>query len=132
MIEARESTVDRPGGREGTDRVATKRASPYVATITVTRQSKDDVGFREIFVSVDGEQIGMLQYGESITHELAAGPHRVRAHNTLFWKRVTFHVEPGEHLEFMLINRGGRFTYPLVALLGVAPLYLTVLQRSVR
>jgi len=45
---------------------------------------------------------------------------------------VTFHVEPGEHLEFMLINRGGRLTYPLVALLGVAPLYLTVLQRSVR
>ena len=67
---------------------------------------------------------------KGVTLEVQPGRHRIDVHNTLFWKHVTFHVEPGEHIEFMLINRGGRFTYPLVALMGVAPLYLTVKQRS--
>src|SRR4051812_13072238 len=30
------------------------------ARITITRKSKDDVGFREIFVSLDGEQVAIL------------------------------------------------------------------------
>jgi hypothetical protein len=100
--------------------------------VTVTRTHSKDIQIRQVYVRLDGSPPTSLLYGESFTLEVQPGRHRLFIHNTLFWKRVTFHVEPGEHLEFMLINRGGRFTYPLVALLGVAPLYLTVQQRSVR
>jgi hypothetical protein len=100
--------------------------------VTVTRTDQKDIQIRQVYVRLDGGRRVALLYGESFTLEVQPGRHRLDVHNTLFWKHVTFHVEAGEHLEFMLINRGGRFTYPLVALLGVAPLYLTVKQRSVR
>lgn len=99
--------------------------------VTVSRTHAKDIQIRQLYVRLDrGPRVALL-YGESFTLEVLPGRHRLDVHNTLFWKHVTFHVEPGEHIEFMLINRGGRFTYPLVALLGVAPLYLTVRQRSV-
>lgn len=100
--------------------------------VTVTRTHTTDIQIRQLYVRLDGGPRTALLYGESFTLEVQPGRHLLHVHNTLFWKRVTFHVEPGEHLEFMLINRGGKFTYPLVALLGVAPLYLTVQRRSVR
>src|SRR3982751_795666 len=75
------------------------------STITVTRQSPQDVGFREIFVSVDGEQIAMLRHGEAVTHEVTPGAHRLRAHNTLFWKTHELVLKPGEHARFIAINR---------------------------
>ena len=114
-----------PGSRGAADlRVATRR-SDYVATITISRQSPQDVGFREIFVSVDDEQIAILGPGETVTHELPAGPHRLRAHNTLFWKTHDIVLQPGEHARFIAINRAGWGTFGWLILLGAAPLYLT-------
>jgi hypothetical protein len=100
--------------------------------VTVARTDQKDIQIRQVYVRLDRGKSVALLYGESFTIEIQPGRHRLDVHNTLFWKRVTFHVEPGEHLEFTLINRGGRFTYPLIMLMGVAPLYLTVKQRSVR
>jgi hypothetical protein len=99
--------------------------------VTVCRTHQRDIQIRQLYVSLDRCPRLALLYGESFTLEIQPGRHSLFVHNTLFWKRLTFHVEPGEHLEFMLINRGGRFTYPLIALMGVAPLYLTVKQRSI-
>jgi hypothetical protein len=99
--------------------------------VTVARTDRQDIQIRQVYVRLDRGKSVALLYGESFTIEIQPGRHRLDVHNTLFWKHVTFHVEPGEHLEFMLINRGGRFTYPLIMLMGVAPLYLTVRQRSV-
>jgi hypothetical protein len=126
-VELRERTLDgRPlGGREGSHLAEVERRSPHVATITVTRESKDDVGFREIFVSVDGESVAILQYGESVTHELPAGPHRLRAHNTLFWKTIDVVLQPGEHARFIAINRAGFGTFGFMVFLGASPVYLT-------
>ena len=93
--------------------------------ITVSRQSPDDVGFREIFVSVDGDPIGILQHGEALTTELPAGPHRIRAHNTLFWKTHEIVVHPGEHVRFEAINRAGWGTFGMLFILGAMPVYLT-------
>jgi hypothetical protein len=95
------------------------------STITVTRQSPQDVGFREIFVSVDGEQIAMLRHGEAVTHEVTPGAHRVRAHNTLFWKTHELVLKPGEHARFIAINRAGFGTFGLLFFLGSMPVYLT-------
>ena len=114
-----------PGSRVGTDLVRTSRRQNFVASITVSREADEDVGFREVFVQVDGKDVGMLRYGDSISHELPAGPHRIRAHNTLFWKTHDVVLQPGEHARFVAINRAGWGTFGLLMFLGAAPVYLT-------
>ena len=126
MISALRRHGDQPGERlAGADRSRVSARTNYLASITVSRESNADVGFREIFVSVDGEQIALLQYGESITHELPAGPHRIRAHNTLFWKTHDVVLQPGEHARFIAINRAGFGTFGFMMFLGASPVYLT-------
>jgi hypothetical protein len=114
-----------PGSRVGSDLVRSSRRSNYVACITVSRTSAEDVGFREVFLLVDGTEVGILSHGETITHELPAGPHRVRAHNTLFRKTHDIVLQPGEHARFVAVNRAGWATFGLLMILGAAPLYLT-------
>lgn len=114
-----------PGSGIGADLARVSRRSNYVACITVSRTSRDDVGFREVFVSVDGTQVAILAHGEQVTHELPAGPHRLRAHNTLFWKTHDIVLQPGEHARFTAINRAGWGTFGILMFLGAAPLYLT-------
>jgi hypothetical protein len=114
-----------PGGVTGASlAIATPRAE-QVATITVSRQSPDDAGIREIFVSVDGEQIAILKNGEAVTHDLPAGPHRIRVHNTLFWKTYPVVLQPAEHARFKAANKAGWGSFGFLMVLGAAPLYLT-------
>ena len=96
-----------PGSRLDADLVRSTRRSNFVASITVSREAKEDVGFREVFVQVDGKDVGMLRFGETLSHELPAGPHRIRAHNTLFWKTHDGVLQPGERARFAAINRAG-------------------------
>lgn len=125
-MELRDTVGQRPPGRAAGDSlVKVRAASNYVATITVTRTAPEDVGIREIYVSVDGEQIGILGPSESITYEIPAGPHRIRAHNTLFWKTHDVVLQPGEHARFKAINRAGWGSFGILMVLGAAPLYLT-------
>ena len=98
------------------------------ATVTVTRTSPDDVGFREVFVSLDGEEIAILHSGDTVTREVAPGPHELRAHNTLIRKREQFELKAGETATFLAINKAGRGTFSILSLLGAGPIYLT-LQR---
>ena len=101
----------------------------WTAAITVRRQSKDDVGYREIHVSLDGESLGILRYGDVITRETTPGRHRLQAHNTLFWKTLEFTLGVDEHARFIAINRAGFGTYSVLAFfigfLGAGPFYLT-------
>jgi hypothetical protein len=101
----------------------------WTARITVRRQSRDDVGYREIYVSLDGERIGILQHGDEITRETTPGRHKLQAHNTLFWKTLEFTLMVGEHASFIAINRAGFGTYSVLAFfigfLGAGPFYLT-------
>ena len=80
---------------------------------------------RQVFVSVDGRSFASLLFGESFTGEVPAGPHRLRAHNTLVWKTVDCDLAPGEHAHFRIVNRPGFGTYALLSLLGTGPIYLT-------
>ena len=93
--------------------------------ITVTRRHPDDVRDRQIIVSVDGENLATLLYGQQATREVAPGRHRLRAHNTLFWKNLEVDLQPGEEARFSVINRAGSGTLSLLGILGVGPLYLT-------
>ncbi len=95
------------------------------ARITITRRHESDVRDRQIVVSVDGEHLDTLLYGQQATREIAPGPHRLKAHNTLFWRNLDVDLEPGEHARFIVINRAGSGTLSLLGILGVGPLYLT-------
>jgi hypothetical protein len=95
------------------------------ARITVVRQSGEDIAQREIFMALDGKDLAILRHGEGVSTEVNAGPHRLRAHNTLFWKTQEFELRPGEHARFTVVNRAGWGTYSMMGWLGAGPIYLT-------
>lgn len=99
--------------------------STETARVTVTRQAPGDMGQREIFLALDGKDLAILRHGESVTREVPAGPHRIRAHNTLIWKTIELDLKPGEHARFRAINRAGWGTYSLMGWLGAGLIYLT-------
>ena len=95
------------------------------ARITISRESPEDVGFREVFVSLDGKELAILRHGESITTEVPPGAHRLRAHNTLFRRTHELVLKPGEHARFLAVNRAGWGTFGMLFILGAMPVYLT-------
>ena len=96
------------------------------ARLTVTRDSEDDVRQRQVVLTLDGQPLATLLFGESVTREIPAGSHRLRAHNTLVWKTGEFDAAPGEHVRFSTVNRAGFGSLALVALLGVGPMFVTL------
>jgi hypothetical protein len=119
-----------PSGLEGSSLHTTSPRMNYVASITVRRQAPEDAGVREIYVSVDGDDIAVLKNGQAVTHELPAGPHRLRAHNTLFWKTHDVVLQPGEHVRFKAANVAGWAVFGFLMVLGAAPLKL-IFEREV-
>jgi hypothetical protein len=106
--------------------LSTTTARQDSAQLTVERTSPDDVRTRQVVLSLDGEQFATLLFGERATREIRTGRHRLRGHNTLVWRTVEFDAQPGEHVRFRIVNRAGRGSMALVALLGVGPLYVTL------
>lgn len=100
------------------------------ARVTVTRTDDRDVRHRQIYARIDDEPNHALLFGDAFTTDVPAGSHRLRANNTLFWKSVTFDALPGEHVEFVLVNRAPRGTLGFLALFGAAPLVLSIERRA--
>ena len=100
------------------------------AMLTVTRTDPADVKQRQLIISLDGQRLGQLLFGETLTHEMLPGPHRVRISNTLFWKTISFVAKPGDEIRFEAVNRAGWLTYPMMVIMGSGPLYLTVRRIS--
>jgi hypothetical protein len=94
--------------------------------VTVSRTSPRDVKYRQIIVKLDGESFATLLYGETESREVPSGTHRLHFGNTWVWKNIDFKLAEGEHAKFNVINRAGRLTWWMVALLGAGPMYLTV------
>ncbi len=105
---------------------APARVEELPATITVTRTSQEDFKQRQLIVYLDDEKLATLLYGDSVSRDLAAGPHRVRVSNTLVWKTVEMTLQPGEQAFFEAVNRAGFATYPMLMMFGVGPLYVSV------
>lgn len=101
------------------------------ATLTISRQDPNDIGSREIFVSLDGEEIAILSHGDTVTREMPPGPHELRVHNTLFRKVETFTVVAGEDVRYRVVNKSGWGTMAMMSVLGAGPVYLT-LEREPR
>jgi hypothetical protein len=98
--------------------------------ITIRRTSPDDVQLRQIVVKLDGEQVGELMFGETLTLPVTAGRHRLRVDNTWNWKTVDVDVVAGEQIKFVTWSRVGRFTWFLVGTLGVGPMYVSIERES--
>ena len=96
------------------------------SSVTIARTHASDVGLRQLVITLDGERLGDLLFGESMQRDVAPGAHRLRVSNTLVWKTLDFDVKPGEQVRFAAINRAGKLTYPLLVIFGAGPLYLTV------
>jgi hypothetical protein len=102
----------------------------HPASVTIARTHATDIGFRQLVITLDGERLGDLLYGDAMQRDVAPGLHRLRVSNTLVWKTLEFDVKPGEQVRFEAINRAGKLTYPLLVLFGAAPLYVTVRRIS--
>ena len=94
--------------------------------VTVHRTSREDVGERQVIISIDGKRVAQLLHGQKCTREILPGRHTLRANNTLVWKTVEFDAPPGAHLDFTCVNRAPRGLYNLIAIFGVAPLFVTI------
>jgi hypothetical protein len=97
--------------------------------VVVARNAETDVRQRQVIVSIDDGPKTTLIFGESASWELPPGPHVLKANNTLIWKKVAFESNPGDRIEFVVSNEATRFTLGFLALMGVAPLYLTIERR---
>ena len=112
------------------DRAGT--AVPAPARLLITRTSDRDVKNRQIFASLDGTGIGDILFKEKISREIAPGPHRLRIHNTLFWRTIDFEAAPGELIHYETINYAGRGFLAFALIIGVAPLFLAVERQAGR
>jgi hypothetical protein len=110
----------------------TPAAPAAPALVTVSRNDDRDVRHRQIYARIDDAPTHTLLFGEAFTMDLPPGEHRLRANNTLFWKTMAFSVEPGERVEFVLINRAPRGTLGFLALFGAAPLVLSIERRAAK
>ena len=95
-------------------------------TITIRRKAPDDVQQRQIIVKVDGENVGELFYGDTISVPVSAGHHSLRVDNTWNWKTVELDVAEGDHLKFQTKSKAGRFTWFLVSMFGAGPIYVSI------
>lgn len=102
----------------------------HPSSVTISRTDQSDFGDRQLVISLDNERLGDLMFGQSMSRDVAPGPHTLRVSNTLVWKTVTFDVKPGEQVRFQAINRAGKLTYPLLVVFGAGPLYVTLRRLS--
>jgi hypothetical protein len=101
-------------------------AAPGMARLTIHRSSSEDARQRQVILSLDGNEIATLLYGQHTTREIPAGHHRLRANNTLVWKTIEFDAAPGDDLHVNIVNRAAPGMLALVALFGAGPMYVTV------
>jgi hypothetical protein len=109
---------------------APARLDPRVP-VTIARTDPADAQQRQILVRIDRGPTATLLFGDRIHVDVSPGPHVLSVNNTLFWKRLAFDAQPGEPLQFAVINRSGRFALGFLTIMGVAPLFLSVERRPV-
>ena len=100
--------------------------APAPARLTVHRTSAEDAKQRQVILSLDGQRLATLLFGQRVTREIAPGWHRLRANNTLVWKTVVFEAVPGAEIHFSVVNRAAPGMMWMVALLGAGPMFVSV------
>jgi len=98
------------------------------AKITVTRDSPDDVQERQVIVLLDGQRMGELLFGDSLTLPVFPGQHTLRVDNTWNHKDVNLDVRDDDHLRFLTKSTSGQFSKFLLIALGAGPIYVSIEQ----
>jgi hypothetical protein len=96
------------------------------ATLTIYRTSPEDATQRQVIMSLDGQEIATLMFGQRATREIPAGHHFLRAYNTLVWKNHEFTAAPGDHIEVTIINRAAPGMMWMVAIFGAGPMTVEI------
>lgn len=99
------------------------------ATISITRDTPDDVQDRWIRVTIDDSPEEILRYGETLTREVPAGRHRIKAHNTLSRDAIEFEAQPGEHVRIACHNAIAKGSILMLMTTGFA--FITVKLKRV-
>jgi hypothetical protein len=120
----------RPGTVEGASCAPPVDQDELRTLVTISRTHPRDIGTRQVFARLDDCPSVPLVFGDALTIETRPGHHRLRIHNTLFWRTIDFTVETGEHLEFIVINWASWFTLTTAMWLGTGLIYLRVERRS--
>ena len=92
------------------------------ASLTVDRNAPDDAQQRQIIVSLDGQPIAELMFGDSVTREIPVGPHTLLVDNTWNKKSINFPAAENEKLFFVTKSRSSRFAEFLLMFFGAGPL----------
>jgi hypothetical protein len=79
------------------------RGAPQTA-IQIRRSSPHDFQDRQIYVWIDGEPLGKIRYGHSITQTIEPGEHTVRVFNTLLSQTLKVIAAPGEQVRLQCGN----------------------------
>jgi hypothetical protein len=103
-----------------------KTPPPAQTQLTIHRTSPEDIRDRQVIMSLDGKRLTQLFYGQTFTCDIEPGTHRLRANNTLVWKTVEFIAPAGTHVHFTCINRAPAGMMYMLAIFGVAPLFVTL------
>jgi hypothetical protein len=115
------------------DRMMESVRQGWTATLTVRRQTPDDIGYREVYVKLDGRRVAMLSFGGAMTETIEPGRHTLQVDNTLFKKTIEFVAGVNDHISFKTANLAGWGTYSawalLIGFLGAGPYYL-MLERD--
>lgn len=106
--------------------VVTSDPPQGAARLVLRRRSDRDVRQRQVYASLDGEELGMLVFGDQIVREIAPGHHVLKANNTLIWKSHAFDAKPGEEVAISLVNYQPRGFMAMLAVLGVGVLFLSI------
>jgi hypothetical protein len=99
------------------------------AWLTLRRTSDEDIKERELYVSLDGQRLGILRYGDAATVAITPGRHELRVHNTWSRKKVQFDAAPGQEIRVRTANVAGQGFAYWAFFLGAAMMY-TALERE--
>jgi len=99
------------------------------ATLTVNRNAPEDAQQREIQIYLDGDRIGELLYGQTMSKEIAPGPHTLLVDNT--WNKQTSEFTAAENEEILFIaqNTSGRFSQFLLMIFGAGPVRVSLARQ---
>jgi len=101
-------------------------------SVTLSRDHPRDCGLRQVYARIDDGAWLTFVHGQSTTIEVKPGAHILKVDNTLFRKRLAFTIEPGEHLEFSILNYARWWTAGVVGAFGWAPIFLSVRKTSLQ
>jgi hypothetical protein len=90
------------------------------ATLTIVRNSPDDIKMRDLYVSIDDLPEWNLQFADTRSIQLSAGEHRVKITNRLFSKSESFTLVGGQSVSFRVANiPAGALFAPLMVIGGM-------------